>query len=342
MDLLSHGLLGAAAAQAAADRTELRVASGTGFASALLADADAFSRSSTDPLLYIEYHRHFTHSIVFVPFGALIASILLWPLLRKTLPFRRLYLFAFLGYALAGVLDACTSYGTHLLWPFSDARTAWSIISVLDPVFWLVLGIPVVIAYLRQQPQVGRWALVLATAYLALGAMQHQRALAEARTLAAARDHQPEMVTVKPTMANLLLWRALYVVDGRVYADAVRAGIRRTHYAGDSAPLVTPDDIAAVPPGSRTRRDIERFAYFSDELLTRHPHDALALGDARYAMLPNSVVPLWSIRIDPANPDRHVELVVDRTMTRGERRLFLDMLRGRPDRPLAADSAGDR
>lgn len=66
-----------------------------------------------------------------MPFGALIAALLLWPFLRKRLPFARLYLFALLGYCLSGVLDAFTSYGTNLLWPVSDARVAFNIISVL-------------------------------------------------------------------------------------------------------------------------------------------------------------------------------------------------------------------
>jgi inner membrane protein len=306
MDLLSHGLLGAATAQAAAGKGEIRIASGVGAASALLADADAFIRSSADPLLYIEFHRHFTHSLLFIPIGAAIAAMLLWPLLRHRLSFARLYLFAFLGYGLAGLLDACTSYGTHLLWPFSDARTAWSIISVLDPAFWVLLAVHVVTGFLRREPRAGRIGLVLAGLYLALGTVQHQRALAEARAMAAERGHVPERATVKPTMANLLLWRSIYVTDDVVHVDAVRVGLwsGRQRYPGGQAPLVRPSDMNdAAPAGSRAYRDIERFSYFSDDLLTRSPEDPWVLGDARYAMLPNELTSLWSIRVDPARPE---------------------------------------
>lgn len=91
MDLLTHGLLGAGLAQTFARTQETRLATGIGFLSGLMADADYFIHSSNDPLLNIEFHRHFTHSLFFIPFGALIATILLWPFLRKRIAFSRLY-----------------------------------------------------------------------------------------------------------------------------------------------------------------------------------------------------------------------------------------------------------
>ena len=133
MDLITQGVLGAALAQTAARPTETRLATGIGFAAGLMADADALIYSSTDSLLAIEYHRHFTHSVFFIPFGALIAALILWPLCRKKLGFKRLYLFSLLGFSLSGFIDACTSYGTHLLWPLSDERLSFRIISIVDP-----------------------------------------------------------------------------------------------------------------------------------------------------------------------------------------------------------------
>ncbi|MDB2316436.1 metal-dependent hydrolase, partial [Luminiphilus sp.] len=42
------------------------------------------------------------------------------------LRYQQVWLVALVGYATHGLLDACTTYGTMLLWPFSDARIAWS------------------------------------------------------------------------------------------------------------------------------------------------------------------------------------------------------------------------
>ena len=78
MDLLTQGLLGAALAQAGSKQQETRIATGVGFFAGLLADADILIQSDQDPLLTVEFHRHFTHSIFFVPFGALIAALILW------------------------------------------------------------------------------------------------------------------------------------------------------------------------------------------------------------------------------------------------------------------------
>jgi inner membrane protein len=331
MDLLSHGLVGAATALAGSKPNEARLAAGVGFAAALLADVDTLFRSAHDPLMVLEWHRHFTHALIFIPAGALIAALLLWPFMRTRLPFLRLYRYTFLGYALAGLLDACTSYGTHLLWPFSAERTAWSIISVLDPLFTLVVLIPTIAAFTRRSPAFGGLALAVAAAYLGLGTVQHQRALTAAEGLAESRGISASRIEVKPTLGNLLLWRSMAVADDTIHVDAVRVGLmaETRHYAGTSGELVDPALAHWLPRGSTARRDLERFAYFSEDLLARHPEEPHRVGDARYAMLPNSLRPIWSIRLDPQRPEEHVELVVDRGMTPALRQCFIDMLLGR-------------
>ncbi|MEK7791756.1 MAG: metal-dependent hydrolase, partial [Pseudomonadota bacterium] len=209
MDLLTQGLLGSTMAQSGARQQETRLATGIGFFAGIVADADILIQSANDPLLNIEFHRHFTHSLFFVPLGALIAALLLWPFLRRRLPFVRLYLFALLGYCLSGVLDAFTSYGTHLLWPLSDARVAWNTISVIDPVFTLILLIAGVVAFRKYTHTAARIGLLLAAVYMSFGWMQLQRAETVAETLIVERGHRTEALLVKPTLANLVLWRSI-------------------------------------------------------------------------------------------------------------------------------------
>ena len=233
MDILTQGLLGAALAQSVAKPNEARLATAVGFLSGLLADADALIRSSHDPLLTLEYHRHFTHSIFFVPIGGLIAALLLWPFFRHRLRFGRLYVFALLGYSLSGFLDACTSYGTHLLWPLSDTRIAWSIISIVDPVFTLTLLAAAAYALLKRTPRAAQVGLGLAGVYLLVGWVQLQRAETFARELAEARGHSIERLVVKPTLGNLVLWRSIYQNADTFHIDAVRVGMASERvYAG--------------------------------------------------------------------------------------------------------------
>jgi len=141
MDPISQGTVGAVFAQSTANKNNIAKIGAIGFLAGVAPDLDVLIRSSTDPVLFLEYHRQFTHSLFFIPLGALIVSALVFPLVKKTLNFKTTYLASFLGYATHGLLDACTSYGTLLFWPFSNERVTWNNISIVDP----ILTIPAII-----------------------------------------------------------------------------------------------------------------------------------------------------------------------------------------------------
>lgn len=331
MDLITHAALGAAGAAAIAPRAQARAAALCGALAGMLPDADILIRSDADPLLTLEFHRHFTHALAFVPVGAALAAGLAWWLLRRRVAFARVYLYCFVGYLLAPLLDACTSYGTHLLWPFSERPVAWNIVSVVDPVLTLAVLVPLALALRRCSAGLARAALAIAFAGLAVGAWQHERAERIAQDLAASRGHVPERLLVKPTLANMVLWRSVYLHDGRIQVDAVRAGLSGSArvYPGDSAPRLDPDRDLGLPPESRLHADLARFERFADALLVRHPGQPQMIGDARYSMLPTSIEPLWGIVVDPARPDAPVRFETTRRLDPALRARFLDMLFGR-------------
>jgi len=331
MDLLTQGLLGTAMAQSGARKQDLRLATGIGFFAGIAADMDILIQSENDPLLNIEFHRHFTHSLFFVPLGALLVALVLWPFLRKRLPFLRLYLFTFLGYCLSGVLDAFTSYGTHLLWPVSDARIAWNTISVIDPVFTLILLIAGIIAFRKHKSTPARIGLLLAALYMSFGWMQLQRAHTLAEELIAERGHQAQSVLVKPTLGNMVLWRSIYEFDGKFYVDAIRLGLWSDSriYAGESIKKFVFDrDLNQVPAGSVLAADIARFAHFSDGYLAIRPEQPNVLIDVRYSNLPMTVAPLWGIEINTDQPDRHAKYALYRDSSSATREKFLKLLLG--------------
>lgn len=331
MDLLTHAAVGAAGATAIARRPEARAAALAGALGGLLPDADILIRTDADPLLALEFHRHFTHSLAFAPVGAAVAAGLAWWLLRRRLPFARVYLYCLMGYILSPLLDACTSYGTHLLWPFADRPVAWNIVSVIDPLITLAVVVPLLIALLRRSPGFARAAMAAGLAGLAIGMLQHERAERLARELAASRGHAPERLIVKPTLANMVLWRSVYLHDGRFHADAVRAGLPGSErvYPGESALRVDPDRDLDLPPGSRLRADLARFERFADGMMVRHPAEPRMIGDARYSMLPTSIEPLWGIVVDPAHPEAPAGFKTTRRLDPALRTRFLDMLLGR-------------
>ncbi|SEG13074.1 metal-dependent hydrolase [Nitrosomonas ureae] len=331
MDLITQGLLGATMAQSGARQQETRMATGIGFLAGIAADADILIQSENDPLLNIEFHRHFTHSLFFVPLGALIVALLLWPFLRKHLPFARLYLFTFLGYYLSGVLDAFTSYGTHLLWPLSDERMALSIISVVDPVFTLILLAAGVMAYRKYNHNAARVGLLLAAIYLSFGWMQLQRAETVAESMIAARGQQAEQLLVKPTLANLLLWRSIYEFEGKLYVDAIRVGLfsEPRIYAGESIKkFVLERDLSTLPSSSVLAQDVARFSHFSAGLLAIRPEQPNVLVDVRYSNLPMTLAPLWGIEINPEQPDQHAKYMLYRDSSRATREKFITLLLG--------------
>lgn len=329
---MTQGLLGATMAQSGAKQHETRMATGIGFFSGILADADILIQSSNDPLLNIEFHRHFTHSIFFVPFGALIAACFLWVFLRKRLSFTRIYLFALLGYCLSGVLDAFTSYGTHLLWPVSDSRLAFNIISVIDPIFTLILLIAVVYAFKKHAINAARAGLLLAAVYLSFGWFQHQRVATIAEALANERGHAIEQLMVKPTLGNLVLWRSIYQAGDKFFVDAIRIGLLSEPqvYPGDSIKkFVLERDMNGLPAASVLSTDISRFTAFSAGMVATQPEQPNILIDVRYSNLPTTVSPLWAIEMDLLNPDQHAKYKLYRDSSKETREKFIALLLGK-------------
>ena len=92
MDPVSQAAIGAAAAQSGSRAKTLRHALWIGALAGMAPDLDVFIRSSDDPLLALEFHRQFTHSLFFIPVGAFICASIFYPLIKKQLPFKAVFL----------------------------------------------------------------------------------------------------------------------------------------------------------------------------------------------------------------------------------------------------------
>ena len=99
MDQLSQGTVGAAFAQSSANKNNLLKVGLIGFLAGLAPDLDVLIQSSTDPILFLEYHRQFSHSLFFIPFGSLIVALLIFPLIKKSMSFKPVYIASLFGYA---------------------------------------------------------------------------------------------------------------------------------------------------------------------------------------------------------------------------------------------------
>lgn len=302
MDPLTQGTLGAVLPQSASSARVAGSAGLLGFLAGMAADLDVLIRSSTDPLLFLEYHRQFTHSLIFIPFGGAICALVLHAVIgrRRGLSLGQSWLFCTLGYATHALLDACTTYGTMLLWPFSDERFAWNTISIIDPLFTLPILLAVVLAARLSKPSLARMGLAWAVIYMSLGVLQRDAAVEMGRSLSAERGHQPLRLEAKPSFANILVWKTVYETDDRYYVDAVRASFWPKVFSGSSvAKLVVDRDLPWLDPESQQARDIERFRWFSNGYIARDPIYSGRIMDIRYSLLPNEISPLWSIELTP-------------------------------------------
>ncbi len=338
MDPLSQASLGASLSQSFATgrtcsgKSTLFSALIIGALAGMAPDLDVFIRSAEDPLLFLEYHRQFTHSLVFIPFGALLCALIFYPFARKKLCFSQIYLFSFLGYATHGLLDGCTSYGTQLFWPFSDERIAWNTVSIIDPLFTLPILYFITLAAYKQNVRIARAGFAYAVLFLALGLVQKNRAEEAAYALAEERGHHIERTHIKPSFGNRHVWKLIYEYDGRYYVDAVKLLWETRYIKGSSIQkLNVKRDFPWLPEDSQQAKDIERFRWFSDGFLAVSTRNSNLIMDVRYSFLPNKINPMWGVeiskqQIDDGNLAAYADYQMIRNMDENTGKVYFEML----------------
>ena len=330
MDPISQGTVGAAFAQSTANKNNIIKIGIIGFLAGLAPDLDVFIRSSTDPMLSLEYHRQFTHSLFFIPFGALIVTLVIFPLVKKSLSLKTVYVASFFGYTTHGFLDACTSYGTLLFWPFSNERVTWNNISVVDPIFTIPVLVLVATAIITRKLLFSFFAIGWMTFYLLLGFVQYERAFLVANDLAHSRGHNPERLTLKPSFGNLILWKSIYQYEENFYVDAIRTALSSTWCLGESIRMFDYQyHLPNLDIDSQQRKDIERFRWFSQDYLG-FDYEKSLVTDVRYSMVPNQIAPMWGLVIDvQKSKNEHATWWTSRTLEQSQLDMFKDMLIGK-------------
>lgn len=333
MDPVTQGVLGASLSQSfSRNKKQTAIAGLFGLLSGLAPDLDVFIRSSSDPLLFLEYHRHFTHSLAFIPFGGLLCGTVMYLLLGKRwrVSFLLTCLYCTLGYATHAVLDACTSYGTQLFWPFSNIRIAWNSMSIIDPIYTVPIIVGVLMAAIKKQPSIARIVFAWALIYPCIGVFQHNRAIEAGLTLAHARGHEPIRINAKPSLGNIFLWKVIYETHEYYYVDAVRVLSDTKKYPGEKIEkLDIARDFYWLDRESQQAKDIERFRWFSNGYIAQDPNNPNRIVDVRYSFVPNEVEALWGILLSPqADVDEHVVYSGENVLTTRHQDAFFGQLRG--------------
>ena len=331
MDPISQGIIGSSFAQSfVRDKKILGLIGLIGFISGIAPDIDIFIRSESDPLLFLEFHRQFTHSLIFIPFGGAICASFFYCFskIRERISFKKVWFFSTVGYGTHGLLDACTSYGTLLFWPFSYERISWNNISIIDPLFTIPIIILVIFSIYLKKISLSRYAVCWAILYLLLGLVLNQKALNVGQELAKQRGHEISRINVKPTFANLFLWKIIYETENRFYTDGVSLLLTKKIFQGNSiAKLNLSKDFEWLDADSQQAKDIERFAWFSQNYLAVSPDNRNLIIDIRYSILPNQISGLWGIELDKeANTLQHVKFVSNRKKSESSLKELFEMV----------------
>ncbi|MBL6850454.1 MAG: metal-dependent hydrolase [Alphaproteobacteria bacterium] len=329
MDPVSQGAFGAIFSQTISNKKKLLVGSILGCMAGMAPDLDIFIRSDTDPLLKLEYHRQFTHALIFIPVGAFLVALFSRLLFKKYLNWIETYIICFIGYATHGLLDACTSYGTQLLWPFSDMRVSWNNVSVIDPFLTIPVIVFVIIAVLRKNKLMPFLGIIYIFIYLGFGLVQSNRAEEVGKKIASIRGHESMRLTVKPSLGNLFLWKSIYEDRGFYYVDAVRLFSTKQYCEGTKIKkLDNLIDFNDLDKKSQQYLDIDRFNWFSQGYLGIGKSKNI-ITDVRYSAVPNEVDGLWGIKIDSSKKSlEHVEWVVNRSDYGKKWKRFFNLLLG--------------
>ena len=333
MDPVTQGVLGGGFATTLSNKKDLKFATFCGIIGGLAPDLDIFIRSTTDTLLFLEYHRHFSHSIFFVPIGGLIISVIIFLLFfKRNKSFKEIYLFSTLGFLSHGLLDSCTSYGTSLFWPLSEQRVALNIISIIDPLFTIPVLILLMLTLIYESKIFLNIGLFLCCLYLTTGFIKNKQVKSIVYLNAEKRGHVISRISLNPTFGNIILWRTVYESDGYYFVDAVYMPLfsKPLTKQGEKVKVIDKDSVfPSIRTESKHRNDIKRFSHFSNDFIYIHPKYKNIIADLRYGTLPHDVYSLWGIKIDSSNQDQHVEYINLRKFKKNQYKTFWNMLNGK-------------
>lgn len=306
MDPISQGAVGMIATQSVASNSKTKLAALVGFLAGTAADLDVLIKSDADPLFGLFLHRHFTHSLFFIPFGAFFVAISLWSIakiFKNPLPFNLLYIFSFIGFATHGLLDATTSYGTVLLWPMSSSRIAWDWIAIIDVLFTLPILVFIGLTLWLKNRNYARAGMLYALFYFALLAF-NQNAVFQAYLGSLpqeAKASAQKNVRLIPRLFQPFSYRGVYRHEGRIYISSLQSWpfyeTQITHHG--SVPHTTPQDIQNsfnVTPA--LQKQLNDYEWFANGFIGTHKKNPLILADYRYGNFGQPKSPLWGIEIN--------------------------------------------
>lgn len=211
MDSLTQIVLGAAVGEAVIGKKVGNKAMLWGAIAGTIPDLDVLSKYFVDNVTANEWHRGFSHSILF---SLLIAPILGWIISQlynnEEADWKDWTKLIFMGIFTHPILDAFTTWGTQLFWPL-DYKISFKNIFVVDPLYTVPFLTFVLIAmfYQKNHPtrrKLNNLGLLISTSYmfLTLGIKWYTYGIFKQSIENQNISYQE--IQTKPTALNSILW----------------------------------------------------------------------------------------------------------------------------------------
>ncbi len=222
MDSLTQIVLGAAVGEKLLGKKLGNRALLYGAIAGTIPDLDVYVGKLFDPITAIEIHRGFSHSILFF---VLLSPLLGWILTqveKKTeITLKQTTIFWFLGFFTHALLDAFTTWGTQLLYPF-DIRFSLHSIFVIDPLYTLpfLFCLIMVMRFKRNNPKRQKWnnlGLIISSSYLLLTVITQQIVASKFEKRLSEQNIEYIRKIVKPSPMNIVLWNSIIETQNGYY-----------------------------------------------------------------------------------------------------------------------------
>jgi inner membrane protein len=150
-----HSEHGRSIEESSAQRTRHRLLLFTCWAASNFPDLDlVLTPLLPSPLGYLLHHRGHTHTLLYALPQALLLALLIWmswpaarALLKQSATARKGFFIALAaGFMLHMAMDFLNSYGIHPFHPFDSRWFYGDLVFILEPVFWMAFGMPLIMA----------------------------------------------------------------------------------------------------------------------------------------------------------------------------------------------------
>ncbi|MFS4493259.1 metal-dependent hydrolase [Maribacter sp. 2308TA10-17] len=213
MDSLTQIVLGAAVGEAVLGKKVGNKAMLYGAIAGTIPDLDVLTRYFVDTVTATEWHRGVSHSIFFSVLFAPIFGWLIWKTNSKSnATFKDWSWLMFWGLFTHPILDAFTTWGTQLFWPFK-MRLAFQNIFVIDPLYTLPFLTFLILTMFQKRTSPKRkkynyYGLFISSTYLLITLILKGFAYKQFTNNLQEQGITYEEIDIRPAPFNSILWTA--------------------------------------------------------------------------------------------------------------------------------------